>query len=259
MAVPDSLAPLKVAQVAVVAAIGVWTYRKEMLNAAGALTAVAMGAAIVLFTNIFWLLLLFSLLAMGSAATRWRFKEKEARKVAEKSGGAKGRRATRNVIANGLAPTLVAVASPVLTAQWGPGVAAVAYASAVAVAASDTLASEFGSLATRVRMITTLKPVPAGTDGGVSLLGQLAAVGGGAAIGVLAAVFCGLLTPGDLAMPLTVGAAAIVAGMGFLGCQVDSVLGATLETRGLINKEEVNMISIVVGTLAGLALAAWVL
>lgn len=255
----DLVAPLKLAQVAVVAAIGVWTYRKEMLNAAGALTAVAMGAAIVLFTNIFWLLLLFSLLAMGSAATRFRFAEKEARKVAEKSGGQKGRRATRNVIANGLAPTLVAVASPVITSQWGAGVAAVAYASSVAVAAADTLASEFGSLSSRVRMITTLKPVPAGTDGGVSLVGQLAAVAGGAVIAVLGALFCGMLTPGDLAMPTTPLALLIPAAMGFLGCQVDSVLGATLETRGLVNKEEVNMISIVAGTLLGLGLAVWVL
>ena len=44
--------------------------------------------------------------------------------------------------------------------------------------------------------------------------------------------------------------------MGFLGCQVDSVLGATLEGGGLFTKEETNLLSITAGALLGLALAA---
>src|SRR5581483_249041 len=193
------LAPAKLLQVLAVAAIGVYTYRKDMLNVAGAFTAFAMGALIVLFTNFSWLLLLFALLALGSAATRFRYAEKERAKLSEKAGG---RRSTRNVIANGLTPAILAVAAPFLGALWGPDVAAVAYVSAIAVAASDTLASEFGSLAKRVYLITNLKQVPAGVDGGVSFPGQMAALAGGAIIALLGWLFLGVLTGGALRMSL---------------------------------------------------------
>ena len=36
--------------------------------------------------------------------------------------------------------------------------------------------------------------------------------------------------------------------MGFVGCQIDSVLGATLENRGIIGKGDVNFISIGIST-----------
>ena len=41
--------------------------------------------------------------------------------------------------------------------------------------------------------------------------------------------------------------AGIVAGLGFLGCQIDSVLGAVLENRGFLTKGSVNALSIVAG------------
>jgi uncharacterized membrane protein len=42
---------------------------------------------------------------------------------------------------------------------------------------------------------------------------------------------------------------------GFLGCQIDSVIGATLERRGKIGKLGNNLASIGLGTLIALALA----
>lgn len=245
--------PAKIAQILAVGVIGVYTYRKDMLNAAGAFTATLMGALIVLFTNFLWLLLLFMLLGLGSAVTRFRFAEKQAKKVSEKSGG---RRSTRNVIGNGLAPTVLAVAAPFIAASsWGANAAAVAYVSSIAVAAADTFASEFGSLAKNVRMITTLKRVPAGVDGGVSLVGQVAALGGALVISLLGALFLGVLTPGELQLDVTPWTILIPTLMGFLGCQVDSVLGATLEGDGLFTKEETNLFSIIAGAALGLTLA----
>lgn len=242
----------KIAQVLAVAVIGVYTYRKDMLNATGAFTAFAMGALIVLFTNFFWLLLLFALLGLGSAATRFRFKEKQKAKVSEKQGG---RRSTRNVIANGATPAVLAVAAPLIAQTWGANVAAVAYVSAIAVAAADTFASEFGSLAKRVYLITTLRPVPAGVDGGVSLQGQVAALAGGLAISLLGALFLGVLTMGAMRMDVTPWTLLLPALMGFFGCQVDSILGATLEGGGLFTKEETNLLSITAGAVLGLVLA----
>lgn len=254
MAVLDVLTPLKGLQVLAVVLIGVYTYRKDMLNAAGAFTAVAMGSLIVLFTNFLWLLLLFALLGLGSAATRWKFKEKSERKVSEKAGG---RRSTRNVIANGATPAVLAVAAPFIAGYepWGPQVAGVTYVSAIAVAAADTFASEFGSLAKRVRLITTWKVVPAGVDGGVSWQGQLAALAGGLVISLLGFLFLGVLTMGDLRVPFSPWVIVIPTAMGFFGCQVDSVLGATLEGGGLFTKEETNLLSITAGAALGFALA----
>lgn len=252
MDVASFLAPAKLAQVLAVGAIGVYTYRKDMLNATGAFTAFAMGALIVLFTNFLWLLLLFALLGLGSAATRWKLREKQAAKVSEKQGG---RRSTRNVIANGATPAVLAVFAPLIADTWGPNVAAVAYVSAIAVAAADTFASEFGSLAKRVYLITTWRQVPAGVDGGVSMPGQVAALCGGLAISVLGAIFLGLLGTGDLKMAMTPWTLLLPVVMGFFGCQVDSVLGATLEGGGLFTKEETNLLSITAGAILGLVLA----
>ncbi|MHB8603762.1 MAG: DUF92 domain-containing protein [Thermoplasmatota archaeon] len=239
-------------EIAAVGAIAIYTYRREMLNALGAFVAFAMGAAIVTFTNLWWLLLLFSLLGLASAATRFRFNDKQKQKVAEKAGG---RRRSRNVIANGLIPTLVAIAAPFAASRVGPGPPAVAFVSAIAVACADTLASEFGSLSDRVYMITTMKRVPAGVDGGVSLAGTLAALGGATAIATLGLLFTGTLTERSLALPLTAGAFLLPLAMGFLGCQIDSYLGAFFEGDGYLNKEEVNLLSIAAGSLLGFGLA----
>ena len=94
-------------------------------------------------------------------------------------------------------------------------------------------------------MITTLKPCEAGVNGGFSPNGQLAAATGGILIGVTALIaslimFSTTVTDGILV-------AGVVAGLGFLGCQIDSVLGAVLENRGLLTKGSVNALSIIAG------------
>jgi uncharacterized membrane protein len=37
--------------------------------------------------------------------------------------------------------------------------------------------------------------------------------------------------------------------IGFLGCQIDSVLGATLERRGLVDKKTVNLVATTSGAI----------
>ena len=124
--------------------------------------------------------------------------------------------------------------------------ASAAFLGAVATAAADTWATELGLLAGQTpRLVTTLRPVPAGSSGGVSAAGLLASAAGAAAVG-----FAALATPrsGDArGVDWNVGGARggdasgvfwRVAGgtlrfavVGVVGALVDSVLGATLQAR----------------------------
>ncbi|KZT60511.1 hypothetical protein CALCODRAFT_106752 [Calocera cornea HHB12733] len=95
----------------------------------------------------------------------------------------------------------------------------------------DTLASELGILArSPPRLITTLRPVPPGTNGGVSLPGTLASLLGGAAMGVIYA--CGLALESPAAARAWPELAKVVAWgttAGLVGSMLDSLLGATLQ------------------------------
>lgn len=105
---------------------------------------------------------------------------------------------------------------------------------ALAEAAADTVSSEIGQvLGGRPRMITTLRSVDAGTDGGVSLAGTLA----GVAAAAIVAGMGGLALRGGLAM------AGVSWAGGVFGLFFDSVLGATLERRGWLNNDAVNFLS----------------
>jgi uncharacterized protein (TIGR00297 family) len=105
---------------------------------------------------------------------------------------------------------------------------------ALAEAAADTVSSEVGQvLGGRPRMITTLRRVEAGTDGGISLIGTLAGV---AAAGIVTAVGAWALGGGRALF-------AVSCAGGVFGLFFDSLLGATLERRGWLNNDAVNYLS----------------
>jgi uncharacterized protein (TIGR00297 family) len=114
---------------------------------------------------------------------------------------------------------------------------------ALAEAAADTVSSEVGQvLGGRPRMLTTLRLVEPGTDGGVSLIGTLA----GVAAAVLVAI-AGSLALGGGRTIFCISCAGAVFGLFF-----DSLLGATLERRGWLNNDAVNFLS--TASAAGFAL-----
>ncbi|HDM37094.1 MAG TPA: DUF92 domain-containing protein, partial [Candidatus Syntrophoarchaeum butanivorans] len=82
-------------------------------------------------------------------------------------------------------------------------------------------------------LITTFEPVPPGTDGGITVLGELAAIFG-AFILVLAAYIMGMGN-GYCIIAAFVG--------GFMGVNFDSLLGATLERGGVLGNDGVNLLS----------------
>lgn len=255
---PDLGPAAKAAEVLAVAAVAWLAYRWGWLTAGAAGIAFAMGAVIVLSQDFLWLLVLVALLALTAPATRFRYADKVARGTAEPRRGA---RRARNVLANGLAPTVVAALAPWLPGLGGPwdwgALAGLMFLSSVAVASADTLASELGSLSDRVYLITSLRRVPPGTDGGVSAAGQLAALLGALLIAGVGTFLLGAAAPALAARPalaLAPASVAIPTLAGFAGCQLDSLLGATLEIRGLVSKEEVNALSIAAGALLGFVL-----
>ena len=158
-------------------------------------------------------------------------------------------RATAHVVGRTWSPT---VACRVLLFWWPLRLTHASglwvFAAAVAVATSDTWASEFGCLDDRVRMITTLRRCEPGLNGGVSPRGQAAAFGGAALIAGLSFAVAVATAEGE--MPFSGIEPIVVLLAGFLGCQMDSLLGAVLENRGLMTKGTVNAASILCGSLA---------
>lgn len=96
-----------------------------------------------------------------------------------------------------------------------------------AAVAADTLSSELGILSkSRPVLITSLRPVPPGTNGGISLAGLLAGIGGSVVMSATSVVllqFC----EGDSGKPLQV--FTLLAILGTVGTLVDSLLGAFLQ------------------------------
>ncbi len=164
------------------------------------------------------LLLVF---ALTLAATRTGKRRKQELRTAEAPSG----RSASQVMANlGMAMLIV---------TFGPSGALVLAMAALAEAAADTSSSEIGmAFPGRTILLTTGKPVRSGIDGGISLIGSVAAVGAAFAI-ALAALLLQLLQPRQLLMVVVAG----VAGMIF-----DSLLGALFERKAYLNNDAVNLL-----------------
>ena len=191
------------------------------VNPGGAIAGSAV-AFIMAVRDLRMFLALLVVFAVTLAATRVGYARKQQLRAAEPPGGRTAAQAMANL---GIAALVVAIGVP------GWPVLALA---ALAEAAADTGSSEIGmAFPGKTLLITTLKPVPAGTDGGMSAFGTLAAAAG--AIVVALTAFCsGLVSARHAAM---------IAAAGFLGTLVDSLLGALLERRGRLNNDLVNLLS----------------
>ena len=197
----------------------------KLVTPSGALSGFLLGVAVYLGYGYKSFLLMFTFFLMGSAATRLGYARKAARGVAEKRGGA---RSWREALANSLAGAFFSIL--VITTHH-EGAFLIALIAAFAEAAGDTVSSEIGQwISPRAYLITTFRPVPAGQDGGVSVGGSLAGFLASALV-VALGYGMGLCGRGGAALALS-GAVA--------GNLLDSVLGATLERRGLVTNGIVN-------------------
>jgi uncharacterized protein (TIGR00297 family) len=223
-------------------------YSGALTRIAGAV-AFAFGSVIVIAGGFPFLALMILFVVASTLATRYGFEEKRDRNLHE---GTRGERGVSNVVAHIVIPTGLVLAALAIPAQLPVDSLAVLYSAALAFGAADTFASEFGVLAGKARSILTGRPVAPGTNGGVSAIGELWALAGALTTAIVAlALFALFSTP-----RVPVGVFLLAAGgAGFVGCQVDSVLGETLENRGLLTKGSTNFL----GMLSSVALAAAVL
>jgi uncharacterized protein (TIGR00297 family) len=195
------------------------------ITVSGAVMGFVLGMAIYMSYGIKSFAVVLAFFVLGSAATRLGYARKAARGVAERRGG---RRSWREASANLLAAAFFSILAITTPYQWAFLLALVA---ALAEAAGDTISSEIGQwLSNRAYLITTFKPVPAGENGGISVLGTAAGMAASALMVGLGFVLGLCSLRGALVAFL-----AAVAGNLF-----DSLLGATIERRGLVSNGIVN-------------------
>jgi TIGR00297 family protein len=220
------ISPVYLEYVFLIVVIGLITYWKKALDLFGSIFMIIMGIIIILFAGVNWLILIFIFMFLGLVSTKYKHEYKKDIGVYE------GTRSLKNVISNGIVPFVMAAFG-----NYG------GFIGSIATATADTLASEVG-VVQQPRLITTMKKVPPGTDGGISIIGTAAGIIGAGIIGV-SAYLLGIFPDPFVTLKIS-----IIAGT--VGCFVDSILGAVLERRNYISNEYVNLIATITGAALGI-------
>jgi uncharacterized protein (TIGR00297 family) len=249
-------APVAIWTIGLSALLALVTWRMRAATPAAALTGALITASLMFSTAVVpyepWHTALIPTLAVAALAF---VATLAGRRKKERLGTAEGRRGrSASQVAANLGLAALVSSSPVqswlMDSRWVPHHAAtpaMLFALAVAAlaeAAADTVSSEIGQvLGGRPRMITSLKSVDPGRDGAITLVGSL--------VGVVAAAvvaYAGMWAFGGGWILFEVSCAGAIFGLFF-----DSLLGATLEERGLLNNDAVNFLS--TASAAGVTLA----
>ncbi|MCH9713717.1 MAG: DUF92 domain-containing protein [Cyanobacteria bacterium] len=190
-----------------------------------------------------WLAVVAYLL-LGSLVTKLGFRHKQAQGLAEARGG---RRGPENVWGSAATGALLALATALAPPPWRVALL-VAFVASFAAKLADTFGSEIGKRWGRhTWLITTLRPVPPGREGAISLEGTLASLGGSALMAGLGLAL-GLLPHGAAAWMVTL--------VGLVATLLESLIGATAQGRfRWLSNELVNGIQTALA--AALALLAW--
>ncbi|HIJ05719.1 MAG: hypothetical protein XE11_1456 [Methanomicrobiales archaeon 53_19] len=205
---------------------GYSSFRIGAADLSGLFSGALIGVLLIVFADVHWFLVMLAFFIIGSASTRFQYARKKAMGVEQERGGARG---YKNAFSNGLVGTGAAV----IFGLTGDPIWAALFVGSIATATADTVASEIGVTGGRPIMITTLKPVPEGTNGGITVRGEAASLLGSFIIAGIAFGFQIISLPVFFICLLA----------GFLGTNIDSVIGATLENRGLIGNAGTNLLA----------------
>lgn len=190
----------------------VFARRLGWLSSGGALAAIGVGALTFGFGGLLPAALLLLFFLSSNLLSRFWFRRKlEYMDVLAKGGP----RDAAQVLANGALPAALSL----LYGGWRVEILLAGIAGSLAASTADTWGTEIGLLVPRSpKLITTLRNVPTGTSGGVTLEGGLASVLGAGLVAACAAWY--------------LGDAVVLGAVGFggaLGSLADSVLGATVQ------------------------------
>jgi uncharacterized protein (TIGR00297 family) len=207
------------------------------LTVAGALTGGCLAALLYKGMGITGIVMLGAFFVAGSAVTALGRSKKERLGIAEKN---KGQRTAWQVLANGgiagLAG-LLAWLQPEQAVLWQ-----LAAAASLASASADTLSSELGSVyGSSFYNILTFKKDTCGLDGVISLEGTLWGIAGSV---LIAAIYTAAYGYSVLAWWIVLA--------GFAGNMADSLLGASLERKGWLKNDQVNLLNTLIAAVVGL-------
>jgi uncharacterized protein (TIGR00297 family) len=222
--------------------------RAPLLTPAGWVHAAALGTLLWGTLGPAGWLAVVAYLVLGSLVTRLGFADKRARGLAEGRGG---RRGPENVWGSAATGALLALMTAVVAAPWRP-LLLIGFAASFAAKLADTFGSEIGKRwGRRTVLITTLRPVPPGTEGAISLEGTAASLVGG----VLMTLICaglGLLEAAGPPLPVLV----LVSAVALLATLIESAIGATLQRRwSWLSNEVVNGLQTAIAALLAMGLA----
>lgn len=216
---------------------------KKLLTPAGYLHAWFLG--VLIWGTLHWqgyVVVMFYFL-VGSAVTRVGMKEKEAEGIAEKRSGARG---PENVWGSALIGSFCALGI-LFVPQSYSSFLMLGYVASFSTKLADTCASEIGkAYGKNTFLITTLKPVPRGTEGAISLEGTIA--------GIIASVAIALIAWSVGMISITGIVICVIAA--FIATNLESVIGATLQSKfNWLTNEVVNIINTLIGALVAIGLA----
>ncbi|WP_188540731.1 DUF92 domain-containing protein [Paenibacillus segetis] len=204
--------------------VSVAAYWKGSLSLSGMVAALVMGTVYYGAGNMFWFGILLLFFITSSVFSKLRG---ERKLELEKSYAKSGRRDWMQVFANGGLGMLACIGNFI----WPHPAWEYFFVGSMAAVTADTWATEWGGLSKKApRSVITWERVPAGTSGGVSLLGSLAALAGAIMIGGAAWILL-KWTGSSVATSLFLWKWVIIGGVsGIVGAFADSFLGGTLQS-----------------------------